>query len=125
MDFKKGKLIFLAGFLGIVIIWMIMFSSRISDLNRLSSEYANAQQTMAALTATTRALATEVVEAGSDAAVEEWAYENRKWIREGDHRVVIIPVEGTPPTAIMESTPTPGGEHYFRLWWELFFSAKP
>ncbi len=125
MDLKKGKMIFLIGFLGVVVLWMIMFSSRISDLNRLTREYEDAQMTMVAITATTRYLATELVSAESDAAAEEWAYEHRKWIREGDHRVVIIPVEGTPPTASLQATPTPSSEQYFRLWWELYFSGKP
>jgi hypothetical protein len=125
MDLKRGKLIFVTGFLVIMVIWMIAFSSRISDLNRLSQEYEDAQVTMAALTATTRYLATELAIADSDAAVEEWAYENRKWIREGDHRIVIMPVEGTPVPAETTSEPAEDSENFFRLWWELFFSTQP
>mgnify|MGYP006285126745 FL=1 len=108
-----------------MVIWMIAFSSRISDLNRLSREYENAQVTMAALTATTRYLATELAIADSDAAVEEWAYENRKWIREGDHRIVIMPVEGTPEPAEIVAETAEEPENLFRLWWELFFSTQP
>ena len=125
MDLKRGKFIFVAGFLMIMVIWMIAFSSRISDLNRLSREYENAQVTMAALTATTRYLATELAIADSDAAVEEWAYENRKWIREGDHRIVIMPVEGTPEPAEIVAETAEEPENLFRLWWELFFSTQP
>ena len=104
---------------------MIMFGGRIADLNRLTDEYDQSQQTIVALTATTRALSTEVVRADSDVAVEEWAYENRKWIREGDHRIAVIPVEGTPiaPTLIPTTTQQP--QNLFRVWWELFFDTKP
>jgi ABC-type amino acid transport system permease subunit len=70
MDLKKGRTVILIGFLIIVVVWMIAFGSRIADLNRLTDEYDQAQLTMSALTATTGALATEVVRAGSDAAVE-------------------------------------------------------
>ena len=125
MDLKKGRTIFLVGFLVLVVIWMIAFGGRIADLNRLSDEYIQAQETIAALTATTRALATGAVRAGSDAAVEEWAYEEGKMIREGDHRVAIVPVEGTQgaPTPFPTSVPEP--KNLFRIWWDLFFNSKP
>ena len=125
MNFKKGKTVFLVGFLLLVIIWMIVFGGRIADLNRLTSEYEQAQETKVALTATTRALSTEVIRAASDAAVEEWAYENRRWIREGDHRIAVVPVEGTPvvPTLIPAVTQEP--QNLFRVWWDLFFNTKP
>ena len=58
MELKKGKTVFLVGFLLILIIWMISFGGRIAELNRLTSEYDQAQETMVALTATTRALST-------------------------------------------------------------------
>jgi len=125
MDLKKGRTIFLVGFLVLVIIWMIVFGGRIADLNRLTSEYEGAQETIIALTATTGALSTEVVRAGSEAAVAEWAYENRKWIREGDHSVAVIPMEGTPGTSALLPTPTPKPHNLFRVWWELFFDTKP
>jgi len=125
MDLKKGKIIFLVGFLILIIVWMIMFGGRIADLNRLTEEYDQSQQTIVALTATTRALSTEVVRADSDVAVEEWAYENRKWIREGDHRVAVIPLEGTPASPTQIPTPTQQPENFFRIWWELFFDTKP
>ena len=125
MDLKKGKIIFLLGFLLVLIVWMIIFGGRISDLNRLTSEFEQAQETMAALTATTRALATEVVRADSDAAVEEWAYENRRWIREGDHRIAVVPLEGTQVLPTLIPTVTQQPQNLFRVWWDLFFNTKP
>jgi hypothetical protein len=125
MDLKKGRLVFLIGFLVVIVIWMIAFGARIADLNRLTDEFEKSQLTKSALTATTGALATEVVWAGSDAAVEEWAYNQRKWIREGDHRVAIVPLEGTPEAPVLFSTTTPEPENLFQIWWELFFSTKP
>ena len=125
MDLKKGRTVYLIGFLVLIVIWMIAFGSRIADLNRLSDEYDESQLTISALTATTGALATEVVRAGSDAAVAEWAYNERKWIREGDHRVAIVPMEGTPEAELLFITPTPEPQNPFRIWWELFFSTKP
>jgi len=125
MDFKKGKTIFLVGFLLVVIIWMIAFGGRIADLNRLTDEFDQAQETMVALTATTRALSTEVIRAASDVAVEEWAYEDRRWIREGDHRIAVVPVEGTPVVPTLVPTVTQQSQNSFRIWWDLFFNTKP
>jgi len=125
MDLKKGRTVFLIGFLALVVIWMIAFGGRIADLNRLSDEFEQSQLTMVALTATTGALATEVVRADSEAAVAEWAYEQRKWIREGDHRVAIVPLEGTPEVVLLVPTPTPEPQNLLKIWWELFFNTKP
>ncbi len=125
MDLKKGKTIFLLGFLLVLIVWMIIFGGRISDLNRLTSEFEQAQETMVALTATTRALATEMARADSDAAVEEWAYENRRWIREGDHRIAVVPMEGTQVLPTLIPTVTQEPQNMFRIWWDLFFNTKP
>ena len=125
MELKKGKTVFLVGFLLILIIWMISFGGRIAELNRLTSEYDQAQETMVALTATTRALSTEVIRAASDVAVEEWAYENRRWIREGDHRIAVVPVEGTPVVPTLIPTVTQQPQNLFRVWWDLFFNTKP
>ena len=125
MDLKKGKTIFLLGFLLVLIVWMIIFGSRISDLNRLTNEFEQAQETIVALTATTRALATEMARADSDAAVEEWAYENRRWIREGDHRIAVVPMEGTQVLPTLIPTVTQEPQNMFRIWWDLFFNTKP
>jgi len=125
MELKKGKTVFLIGFLLILILWMIVFGGRIAELNRLTSEYDQAQETMVALTATTRALSTEVIRAASDVAVEEWAYENRRWIREGDHRIAVVPVEGTPVVPTLIPTVTQQSQNQFRVWWDLFFNTKP
>jgi len=125
MDFKKGKTIFLVGFVVLIIIWMIIFGRMIADLNRLTEDYEQSQLTIAALTATTGALSTEVVRAGSDAAVAQWAYEQRKWIREGDQRIAVVPVEGTPAVLLPVVTPTPQPQNQFQIWWQLFFDTKP
>lgn len=125
MDFKRGKTVFLTAFLALVVIWMIIFVGRIADYKRLSQEYEDAHSTIVALEATTVALETQMFRAGSDAAVIEWAYEQRKWIREGDQRIAVIPVESTPESMLIIKTSTPEPENLFRIWWELFFNTKP
>ncbi len=125
MDLKRGRTVFLVGFLVLVVVWMVVFVGRIADYKRLSQEYEDAQLTIIALEATTTALETQMARAGSDEAVIEWAYEQRKWIREGDQRVAVIPVDGTPVSNLIIKTPTPEPQNLFRIWWELFFNTKP
>ncbi len=125
MNLFKGRTVFLVGFLALIVVWMIVFGGRIADLNRLTREYDQSQQTISALTATMSALATEIVRANSDAAVEEWAYEQAKLIKEGDHRVAVVPIEGTPHAPTPLPTPIPQPQNSFRIWWELFFNTKP
>ncbi len=125
MDLKNRRTVLLLGLLLLLIIWMIIFGGRIAELNRLTDEFDQAQETMVALTATTRALSTEVIRAASDVAVEEWAYENRRWIREGDHRIAVVPVEGTPVVPTLIPTVTQQPQNLFRVWWDLFFNTKP
>jgi cell division protein FtsB len=125
MDLKRGRTIFLIGFLILMVVWMVVFVGRIADYKRLSREFEDAQLTIVALEATTVALETQMARAGSDEAVIEWAYEQRKWIREGDQRVAVIPVEGTPTSNLIIKTPTPEPQNLFRIWWELFFNTKP
>lgn len=125
MNLKKGRTVFLIGFLALIVVWMIVFGGRIADLNRLTDEFNQSQLTISALTATTSALATEIVRAGSDAAVEEWAYEQAKMIREGDHRVAVVPVEGTQIAPTPFPTPVPQPQNRFMIWWQLFFDTKP
>ncbi|MEJ2447504.1 MAG: hypothetical protein P8Y37_06125, partial [Anaerolineales bacterium] len=113
MDLKRRKTLFLIAFLVLVVVWMVIFVGRIADYRRLSAEFDHAQHTLIALTATTGALSTQVVWAGSDQAVEQWAYVERKWIREGDQRVAIMPVEGTPAPEQLIQTATPEPENRF------------
>ena len=125
MDLRRGRTIFLIGFLILMVVWMVVFVGRIADYKRLSREFEDAQLTIVALEATTVALETQMARAGSDDAVIEWAYEQRKWIREGDQRVAVIPIEGTPASNLIIRTPTPEPQNLFRIWWELFFNTKP
>ena len=75
MDLKRGRTVFLVGFLVLVVVWMVVFVGRIADYKRLSQEYEDAQLTIIALEATTTALETQMARAGSDEAVIEWAFE--------------------------------------------------
>jgi cell division protein FtsB len=61
------------------------------------------------------ALETATHDAGTDAYVERWARENRKWARPGDH--VLAPVAATP---VLTPTPVavpPAGESPLDRFW--------
>jgi cell division protein FtsB len=112
-------------FLAVLIFWMIVFREQIDSLKRLSTKLEGAEATVSALTATQQALVTEMAFADSDQAVEEWAYRHKKWVRDGDKRIAVIPEEGTPLAPTPTPVPTQEPANNFQLWWELFFRSSP
>ncbi|RLD02928.1 MAG: hypothetical protein DRI56_13335 [Chloroflexota bacterium] len=119
-----AKYLFLFIFLAILIFWMIVFREQISNLHRLSDEVERAKATESALVTTQQYLSTQAVLAQSGEFAEEWARKNEKWIQEGDHRIVIIPAEGTPIAFTPTPKPTAKPPNNFQIWWELFFTQR-
>lgn len=112
-----------AAFIGIALLAlaMIEFNNRLEDLNQLTTE-ANGYRARATQAVQTQvALQTQVAFATSDAAVDQYAREENRMIREGD-------IPGAPvgnnqsqdvPTATPEPTSTPMTN--WQVWWDLFF----
>jgi hypothetical protein len=121
MKFKWRNILIVLG-LVIAVVLLIDFNRRMEELDRLSAnlELVRAEGTIVMQTQV--ALVTQVAYATSDAAVEQWAYKN-KWVREGEHPVVLVPagsVTATPeplPVTQMENLPN------WRIWWEMFFGV--
>jgi hypothetical protein len=124
MKFKwRNALFILAMFL--VVILLMDFSRRIDRMDRLETQLETVEARATAVMGTQVGLMTQVAYATSDAAVEEWAYVNGKWVKQGQHLVEIVP-EGDPPPAT-ETTSAPASEETsrWRIWWELFFGDQP
>jgi uncharacterized protein (DUF2147 family) len=124
MKFKWRTLVFILGMVLVVILLMDL-SSRLERMDRLDSQLESVAAEATSVMATQVGLITQVAYATSDAAVDQWAYEDGKWIKPGEHLVEIVPV-GTPaaPTA---TAPGSGEEDVpkWRIWWELFFGDQP
>ncbi|MEA2007916.1 MAG: hypothetical protein U9O54_02260 [Chloroflexota bacterium] len=121
----NAKYLLLFLFLAILIFWMIVFREQISNLRRLSNEVERAKATESALVTTQQYLSTQSVLAQSGEFAEEWARKNERWIQDGDYRIAIVPVEGTPIVSTPTPKPTAKPASNFQVWWELFFTTAP
>ena len=92
---------------GILVLLVLGFNNRIATLRRLEDEAEDVSAQVALLEGTDAVLVTQIAFATSDDAVEEWAYEESRMIREGDHPVApISPHDATPePATIVLAAP--------------------
>jgi hypothetical protein len=107
------------------VVLLLDLSNRMEQLERLSTQLDVVSGEATAVMETQVGLMTQVAYATSDAAVEQWAYEDGKWVRDGENLVEIVP-EGeaaATPEPTVEATATK--QPHWRIWWELFFGDKP
>lgn len=105
-------------------ILLMEFSRRLEQLDRLERQRAVMQQQATAVMSTQIALLTKVAYASSDEAVEQWVYQEGKWVRSGEKLVQILPAEEATPAPLPMLEPEPVIPKW-RIWWELFFGQKP
>lgn len=92
----------------------------LARLSSLAMANYRAQQAEAELSAevtqvavSVEALGTAVAEVESDEYVETWARDERKWAREGDHPITIVPADGA------ENASSSGAEDDLSAWERL------
>lgn len=108
----------------LAVVLFVDFNRRLSDLHRLSRQLENVRASGTAIIHTQEALLTRVAYATSEEAVEQWAYEEGRWVRAGEHLVILAPLADITPTpAVPLSSPTPSWPAW-QLWWELFFGER-
>lgn len=104
---------------------VIVFNNRIAEQRQLVSQAEKLEAKLEAMKATEAQLIDQIAYATSDAAVEEWAYQEARWIREGDQPIVpISPSESTPMEAPPPSS-EPVAYTTWQIWWALFFDDLP
>lgn len=120
---RSGK--FVAILIGAVILTLLVlgFNSRVSEKRRLSQQEEQMDARLKSLERTRMSLETQIAYATSEAAVEEWAYEQAKMIREGqgDHLLVPLPGSGPPPESTPEQSVEVQRVENWQVWWKLFF----
>jgi cell division protein FtsB len=103
---------------------VISFNSRIAEQRELVAQSELIRAKRDALRLTDANLDAQIAYATSDAAVEEWAYQEARWVRSGDQPVVpISPSESTPIAPLVE-TPEPVVYANWQVWWALFFDDE-
>ncbi len=122
---RSLKYIAIAAGLGALAFLVILFTNRLAEQRQILVEAERVRAQMESLRATDAFLDEQIAYATSDAAVEEWAYQEAHWVREGDHPIVpIAPTESTP---VPPPVPTPEPVVYapWQIWWALFFDELP
>ncbi|OGN75985.1 MAG: hypothetical protein A2X25_02255 [Chloroflexi bacterium GWB2_49_20] len=108
----------------IVIIVVIRFQQRISEMNHLEGQLKLIQTQGTSVMRTQERLLTQVAFVTSDEAVKEWAYSKGRWYLPNETPIIILPVGNATPipdgSGIM---PTDTVENW-QVWWELFFGEK-
>jgi hypothetical protein len=105
-------------------ILLVDFNRRMQELDSLTARLNTVGADATVVIQTQTALAGQVAYATSDAAVEEWAYGN-KMVRPGEHPLVVVPDPNITPTPEPESVSQVEKLPNWRIWWELFFGARP
>ncbi len=105
----------------LVVILVIDFNQRLDTLNRQSTQLATVQAEGTQVMQTQVALMTQVAYAGSDAAVERWAYVDGRWVRQGEFLVQPIPDGSAAPTPTPPPIPATPEPQNWQVWLELFF----
>lgn len=109
---------------GILVLLVLGFNNRIATLRRLEDDAEKVGTQVALLEGTEVVLVTQIAYATSDAAVEAWAYEEARMIREGDHPVApISPHESTPEPSLIV-VPAPQTIENWQVWKALFFDQS-
>jgi hypothetical protein len=118
----RNILIVIGLFLATVL--LVDFNRRMEELDRLTAQLNTVNADATSVIQTQTALAGKVAYATSDAAVEEWAYGN-KMVRPGENPIVIVPDPNITPTPEPSLMPQAQQMPNWRIWWELFFGARP
>ncbi|MBM3152339.1 MAG: hypothetical protein FJZ96_09100 [Chloroflexi bacterium] len=117
---KPRHILMAVGLVALVAL-VVDFNQRIVALDRLSAQLELVQAEGTAVVQTQEGLMTQVAFAGSEAAVERWAFVDGGWIRLGDHPVVVLPSGDAPPDGEQQSETPPPEPEPWQVWWELFF----
>lgn len=116
LDLKKIALI--AG--AVILFFLVMdLNSRLNELSRLTEQRNDAATAAAKLEGTLQVLQTQQAYAGSQGAVEEWAYNEGHMVRPGEQLVIPISPPGTTPEPVFVPTPTVQPVENWEIWLAL------
>ena len=105
----------------VLVILVIDFNRRLDDLNRLNAQLATVRVEGTEVMQTQNALVTKVAYAGSTQAVEEWAYVDGRWVRQGENPIRVLPASNATPTPSPQPALQTQEFQNWQIWWELFF----
>jgi len=120
-----AKRVFVVVGLVLLVLLVMDFNSRMAELSRLTSQRERMGLQLTGLVETQVYLDTQIVYATSDAAVEAWAREEARWVRQGDYPIIPIAPEGVTPEPVMATTPTPQPLSNWEVWLQWLSGSTP
>jgi cell division protein FtsB len=124
---RNLKQIAVGGLIVVIILLMAEFNNRMTELNRLTVQRDRAAAQITNLVQTQIFVQTQIAYATSEAAVEQWAYEEGRLVRPGDNPVVPVPGGGEDSPGPVNITPINSEDYVenWQVWLALFFDRSP
>jgi hypothetical protein len=112
--------------IGVIVLALLVmdFNNRMAGSRRLSDKREEVAITATMLIQTQVQLETQIAYATSQAAVEEWAYEEGHMVREGENLVIPLEYPGFTPEVTVLPTTTPEPESNWQIWLSLFLESR-
>jgi len=112
--------------IGLVVLTLLVmdFNNRMAGLRRLSDKKEDVAIEATDLMHTQVYLETQIAYATSEAAVNEWAYEEGHMVREGENLVIPLEYPGFTPKVTFIPTATPEPESNLQIWFSLFLESR-
>jgi len=112
--------------IGLVVLTMLVmdFNNRMAEQRRLSDKREDVAVEATDLMYTQVYLETQIAYATSEAAVQDWAYEEGHMVREGENLVIPLEYPGFTPQVTVVPTTTPEPETNFQIWLSLFLESR-
>ena len=112
--------------IGLVVLTLLVmdFNNRMAGLRRLSDKREDIVIEATDLMHTQVYLETQIAYATSEAAVNEWAYEEGHMVREGENLVIPLEYPGFTPKVTIIPTATPEPESNLQIWFSLFLESR-
>jgi len=112
--------------IGLVVLTMLVmdFNNRMAEQRRLSDKREDVAVEATDLMYTQVYLESQIAYATSEAAVQDWAYEEGHMVREGENLVIPLEYPGFTPQVTVIPTTTPEPETNFQIWLSLFLESR-
>lgn len=112
--------------IGLVVLTLLVmdFNNRMAAQRKLSDKREDVAAEATDLRQTQVYLETQLAFATSEAAVNEWAYEEGHMVREGENLVIPLEYPGFTPEVTIIPTATPEPETNFQIWLSLFLESR-
>jgi cell division protein FtsB len=105
----------------VILFFLVMdLNTRLNELSRLTSQRNDAETVEANLQQTVYVLNTQIGYATSEAAVEEWAYEEGHMVRPGENLIIPLEPSGATQVPLEIATPQVTQVSNWLIWKALF-----